>query len=362
MTALATLLRDMIASEGPIPLERFMAIANGHPALGYYASRDPFGAAGDFTTAPEISQMFGELVGLWAAETWRACGAPSPVHLVELGPGRGTMMADALRALRVAPDFLAAAQIHLVEASPTLTTRQRETLAQVGNVQWHTTLESVPPGPAIVLANEFFDALPVRHFVRIAGAWRERLVGVGDDGAFVWGAAPDAETDLRIDAPDGALLEIAAVAQRVMTSLARRLVEQGGALLAIDYGHATTGLGETLQAVRRHRFVDPLETPGEADLTVHVDFAALARAAQATGAGVQGPVTQKTFLQQIGIRQRAAVLSKHATPDGAQKIATALNRLTAQDSPTAMGTLFKAVAVTQPDAPPLAGFITESEP
>ena len=224
MTALATLLREMIASEGPIPLERFMAIANGHPTLGYYASRDPFGAAGDFTTAPEISQMFGELVGLWAAETWRACGAPSPVHLVELGPGRGTMMADALRALRVAPDFLAAARVHLVEASATLTTRQRETLARAEDVRWHATLESVPPGPAIVLANEFFDALPVRHFVRIAGAWRERLVGVGDDGAFVWGAAPDAETGLRIDAPDGALLEIAAVAQRVMTSLALRLV------------------------------------------------------------------------------------------------------------------------------------------
>ncbi len=362
MTALAAMLREMVASEGPIPLERFMAIANGHPTLGYYASRDPFGAAGDFTTAPEISQMFGELVGLWAAEAWRACGAPSPVHLVELGPGRGTMMADALRALRVAPDFLAAAWVHLVEASPTLTARQHETLAHVPDIRWHTTLETVPPGPAIVLANEFFDALPVRHFVRIAGAWRERFVGLGDGGAFVWGVAPDAETDLCIDAPDGALLEIGAVAQRVMTSLAQRLVEQGGALLAIDYGHATTSLGETLQAVRRHRFVDPLDTPGEADLTVHLDFAALARAAQAAGADIQGPVTQALFLNQIGIRQRAAVLSKSATPEGAQKIATALNRLTAQDSPTAMGTLFKAMAVTQPGAPPLAGFIIESAP
>ena len=362
MSTLTDLLREMIANDGPMPLERFMAMANGHPTLGYYASRDPFGAAGDFTTAPEISQMFGELVGLWAAEAWRACGAPSPVHLVELGPGRGTMMADALRAARVAPDFSAAVQIHLVEASPSLGARQRETLADVADkTHWHATLDSVPQGAAIILANEFFDALPVRHYARVKGAWHERLVGLDESGAFAWGASSQHEDSLHLDAPDGAVLEIAAVAQRVMTSLAQRIVDHGGALLAIDYGHTETGLGETLQAVRRHRFVDPLDAPGTADLTAHVDFAALARAAHAVGAQVRGPVTQRHFLEQIGIRARAAALSKRTTPEGAQKIATALNRLTADDTATAMGALFKAIAVVRHAAPPLAGFITEGE-
>ena len=358
MSGLLPMLRDLIASEGPISLERYMALANGHPTLGYYASRHPFGPAGDFTTAPEISQMFGELLGLWTAEAWRACGAPTPIHLVELGPGRGTMMADALRALRVAPDFLAAAQVHLVESSAALTGHQRETLARCGvAVRWHTVTESLPDGPAITLANEFFDALPVRHYGRAADGWRERTVGLNDGGHLVFGFSPHIETDLRIVADNGATLEIGAVAARVMETLGARIVRHGGALLVIDYGHAVTAMGETLQAVRNHRHVDPLEQPGEADLTAHVDFAALARAAHAAGAAVQGPVTQRFFLEQIGIRARTGVLSKRATPAEAQTIATALTRLTDDTAPTAMGRLFKALCVARPGTPPLAGFI-----
>ncbi len=358
MSELETLFRDLIASEGPISLERYMALANGHPTLGYYSSRDPFGVSGDFTTAPEISQMFGELIGLWAAEGWRTCGSPSPVHLVELGPGRGTMMRDVLRAARVATDFAAAVQVHLVEASTVLTARQRETLFDCGHdVTWHTMLDTLPEGPAIILANEFFDALPVRHYVKSAEGWRERLIGMSDDDALVWGLAKQTEDGLTAVADNGAILEVGAIAAQMVDALAARIVRHGGLLLAIDYGHDATSLGETLQAVRKHRHVDPLKHPGEADLTVHVDFAALARAAKAAGAGFQGPVTQKFFLEQLGIRARAGVLSKRAGLADVQTIATALNRLTSDATPTDMGQLFKVLCVTKTGTPELAGFV-----
>ena len=358
MSHLRDHLRDLIATDGPITLERYMALANNHPTLGYYSSRDPFGSAGDFTTAPEISQMFGELLGLWAAEAWRACGAPSPVRLVEFGPGRGTMMADVLRAARVAPDFLAAAQVHLVESSAELTGRQRATLADCGfAIHWHKTLDSLPDGPALMLANEFFDALPVRHYVKTTDGWHERMIGLSDEGALVWGLAQRTEDSLSLAAKSGETIEIGAVAAQAAETLAARIVRDGGVLLVIDYGHTTTGLGETLQAVRKHRHVDPLESPGEADLTAHVDFAALTRAAKAAGATVQGPVAQKVFLEQLGIRARAGVLSRRAAPAQAQKIATGLNRLTADAAPTDMGALFKALCVTRPGTPQLAGFI-----
>ena len=362
MSALGDHLRTLIAQEGPITIERYMALALGHPMLGYYHSRDPFGARGDFTTAPEISQMFGELLGLWAAEAWTTCGSPDPVHLVELGPGRGTMMADALRALRVMPKFLAALDIHLVETSGALIEHQRVALADASRpVTWHASLETLPPGPAIVLANEFFDALPVRHYIQAQGAWHERMVGLDDTGALMFGLSADSEPGLRVSAEEGAVLEIGVVAQRLMSVLAARIAKEGGALLAIDYGHIATSLGETLQAVKWHRFVDPLETPGEADLTAHVDFAGLVRAARAAGAVVRGPVTQSFFLQQIGIRQRAATLSRRAVPDEAQKIASALNRLISTAQPTDMGALFKVMAVVRRGTPPLAGFIETAD-
>jgi NADH dehydrogenase [ubiquinone] 1 alpha subcomplex assembly factor 7 len=358
VSPLGDLLRTMIAQDGPVSVERYMALALGHPTHGYYKTRDPLGVRGDFTTAPEISQMFGELVGLWAAEAWQALGAPRPVNLVELGPGRGTMMADALRAARVMPAFLDAIDVHLIETSPALVARQRTTLADSARpVAWHSGFDTIPSGPSIILANEFFDALPVRHYVSCSDGWRERMVGLDTKGDLAFGLAPDVEPDLRAAAPEGAILEIAAVSQQLMATLAARIAAQGGALLVIDYGHTTTVLGETLQAVRWHRFIDPLDSPGEADLTAHVDFAALVRAARASGAIVRGPVTQAFFLEQIGIRQRAATLTRRATPEDAQKIGSALNRLVSTQVPTDMGTLFKVMAVVPRGTPPLAGFI-----
>jgi NADH dehydrogenase [ubiquinone] 1 alpha subcomplex assembly factor 7 len=356
--ALTREITAMIAQDGPITLERYMALALGHPKHGYYMTRDPFGAGGDFITAPEISQMFGELVGVWASEAWRLAGAPNPTRLVELGPGRGTLIFDLLRVARVAPDFLDAISVHLVETSPALRAVQRETLARAAKpVDWLARVAEIPPGPALILANEFFDALPVRHFVKTPKGWRERLVGLSADGALTFGLAEKTEGALQVEAPNGSIIEIAAQAQQVMSEIARRIVGTGGVLLAIDYGYTETTLGESLQAVKAHDYVDPLAQPGEADLTTHVDFAALARAARAAGAKVQGPVTQSRFLHALGIERRAEALAKRATPEQAEDIAAALRRLAGSGAPRdAMGDLFKVIAVTHPDTPDLPGF------
>ncbi|WP_349370623.1 SAM-dependent methyltransferase [Salinarimonas sp.] len=357
MTELEREIRTMIAAEGPIPVSRYMALCLGHPRLGYYMTRDPIGMAGDFVTAPEISQMFGELVGLWAAQTWMDLGSPSPFALVELGPGRGTLMADALRAARVAPGFLDAAQVHLVETSPILREKQRATLAGVpdGRIAWHAGLEAVPDLPLIALANEFFDALPVRQLVRDRGAWRERLVGLDADDRLAFGLSPDADPSIPYDAPEGQVLEIAAAGIPVMRALAGRIVAAGGAALAIDYGHARTGFADTLQAVRRHAFADPLEDPGEADVTAHVDFAQLAAAAREAGALVHGPVTQGAFLEALGIEARARALAARASAKQAEEIGGALQRL-AGEGEDDMGVLFKAMAVTHPGLTASPGF------
>jgi NADH dehydrogenase [ubiquinone] 1 alpha subcomplex assembly factor 7 len=369
MSALEDYLRDLIVQDGPLTLERYMGLALGHPTMGYYTTRDPFGAAGDFTTAPEISQMFGELIGLWAAETWVAMGAPPRLHLVEIGPGRGTLMQDALRAASVAPAFARVIEAHLVETSPVLAKAQRETLAGASApVSWHSAIETIPPGPAIVLANEFFDALPVRHYVSHAGAWRERLVGLDAQNRFTFGLSREVEPSIKVAAPQGSVIEISAVGQRIMTTLAARLVEQGGAALIIDYGYVETALGETLQALRGHRFVDPLDCPGEADLTTHVDFAALARAARAAGAQVYGPVTQGALLTGLGIFERARALSRRADAAQVATIEAALLRLVSGQAGMeveggvvdGMGELFKAICVTAPGMATPAGF--EAQP
>ncbi|ATQ68551.1 MULTISPECIES: class I SAM-dependent methyltransferase [Methylosinus] len=358
MSALRDEIIAMIEQEGPITLERYMSIALAHPTLGYYMTRDPFGAGGDFITAPEISQMFGELLGLWAQEAWRAAGSPSPVQLIELGPGRGTLMSDVLRVARIAPSFLFSSEVHLVETSPVLEAAQRRTLAEATNVSWSADIAAIPPGPAIILANEFFDALPVRHYVRTARGWSERLLGLDDAGALAFGVGEAIEPGLTVDAPEGSIIEIGAVGARLMSEIAARLVAHGGAMLVIDYGYTQTALGESLQAVARHAYVDPLEAPGEADLTAHVDFAALARAATAAGARVQGPVTQGAFLTNLGVVQRAEALQKRATPEQAADIAAALQRLTgADDHKRDMGELFKVMAVTHPAMPELPGFV-----
>jgi SAM-dependent MidA family methyltransferase len=355
MTALLDELKRIIAVEGPLTIECYMALCLGHPAHGYYMTRDPFGADGDFTTAPEVSQMFGELIGLWAAEVWRLMGAPRPLRLIELGPGRGTLMSDLLRAARVVPGFLEAAGIHLVETSPVLRARQAERLSSAPvPVAWHTALSEVQAGPAIVVANEFFDALPIRQYLRTERGWCERLVGLGEDEGLGFGLA---EADARLPHMGniGEVLEWPGVALDIVQVLAARLVAQGGAALLIDYGHSASAFGDTLQAVKRHAFAGPLGEPGDADLTVHVDFARLAEAARSRGAAVHGPIPQGDFLRALGIETRARALQARATPDQAADVESALYRLT-DAGPAGMGSLFKVMAICHPNLTPLPGF------
>ena len=354
MSALGEDIAQLIRQEGPISVERYMALALSHPQHGYYMSREPFGTAGDFTTAPEISQMFGELIGLWAAQAWEILGAPAPVLLVELGPGRGTLMQDALRAARVAQHFHASLDVHLVETSPRLEAAQRERLARGVPATWHRSIDTVPDGPAIVIANELFDALPARQYFRARGGWRERCVGLGGDGGLTFGLAPAPEPGIGVEAAEGAILEVAVAGHLLMRALAARIASQGGALLVLDYGHVHTGVGDTLQALRGHRFADVLEAPGMSDLTTHVDFAALARAAQGQGLAVQGPVAQGIFLMRLGIAERAQALARNAGDGQRADIASALARLT--QGGANMGELFKAMAVCSPATPPLPGF------
>jgi SAM-dependent MidA family methyltransferase len=356
-TPLLAELRELIAAEGPIGVDRYMQLCLGHPRLGYYMTRDPFGQAGDFVTAPEVSQMFGELIGLWCADTWGALGSPGRVHLVELGPGRGTLMADAWRALRLVPAFQAAAGIHLVETSPVLRERQRETLGRVAaSPVWHQSLATLPrDAPLVVVANEFFDALPVRQFQRVAGGWRERLVGLNVEGRLAFGLAPTPEPGVVKDAPDGSVLEWPQAAAQVMRDLAGRLVGQGGAALIIDYGHLQSGAGDTLQAMRKHAFVDVLAEPGEADLTVHVDFAALARVAAGGGAQVFPALEQGAFLRALGIEARAAKLAGAGHAARVATVRAALSRLVDREPP-GMGALFKVLAVASPGLAELAAF------
>ena len=346
---LAILAREIHAS-GPLGLDRYMALCLGHPLHGYYATRDPFGRGGDFVTAPEISQMFGELVGAWAAAVLAMMPATGVRPcLVELGPGRGTLMADALRALRAAgSDF----ELHLVETSPVLRRLQADRLADAAPT-FHDSVASLPDAPLLVIANEFFDALPARQFVRTALGWCERRVGLAPEGdALAFGLDPEPDPRLTALAPAGAVLTLPSQGLAVMRDLGRRLVARGGALLAIDYGYDQPGFGDTFQAVAGHRFADPLARPGEADLTLHVDFGALARAAAAEGAAVHGPVTQRDFLLGLGVAMRAERLKARATPDQTQAIDAAALRLTDPD-PRGMGALFKVLCASHPALGPL---------
>jgi len=347
-------LRRLIAHEGPISVERYMALCLGHPVYGYYRTRDPLGAAGDFTTAPEISQIFGELLGLWTAEVWHGLGRPEAFRLVELGPGRGTLMADALRALRAAaPDCLAAADLHLVETSPVLRAAQARALTGA-TPTWHDGIDTLPGGPMIALANEFFDALPVRQYQRTARGWCERRIGLGPDDALAFGLSPDPTPEIAADGADGAILTLPAVALDLTRQLAGRLAREGGALLAIDYGDLYGGTADTLQAVARHRFADPLAAPGETDLTAQVDFAALARAAAGEGAVVHGPVTQADFLLSLGLAQRAERLAARANPAQAAAVRAGAERLTDRAT-RGMGHLFKVMGLAGPNQPALPG-------
>ena len=346
MTSLLDEIKAIIAEHGPLTVEQYMQMALVHPEFGYYMSRDPFGATGDFTTAPEISQMFGELIGLWAAEVWSRMGSPSSVRLIELGPGRGTLMSDALRAARIAPAFRESLDVWLMETSPTLAAIQHDLLLDCSApVSWAQRLKDVPDGPAIVIGNEFLDALPVRQFVRVGAQWRERTVHLNGEGELAFGFAETPEPYIAATAQNGEILEVNPAGHRFMFELGARLVTQGGAALLIDYGHTATGFGDTLQALRAHRYIDPLAAPGDCDLTAHVDFAAMARSARATGASVYGPVDQGDFLRAIGIDLRTKALAERAGPERAEELQLARGRLVGK-AKGEMGALFKAMAIT----------------
>ncbi len=355
MTAdLASRLRTLIAEEGPIGVDRYMALCLSDPTHGYYRTGVPIGAAGDFITAPEVSQMFGELIGLWCAVVWEQMGAPDKIMLVELGPGRGTLLADALRASTTVTGFAEALAIHLVESNHDLRDAQARALGTSRPVQWHHALDTVPREPALVIANEFFDALPARQVERTAAGWRERAIGVTEDGGLCFTHVDGVAPLLPVDAPVGAIIEHAPAREELAAALGDRVTADGGAALIIDYGHVGPATGDTLQAVQRHQFVGVLDEPGAADLTTHVDFGALARAATKCGATAHGPVIQGDFLTSLGIGARAAALgAATGDPSRAAEIDRAHRRLVDAD---AMGTLFKVLALAGPALPPPPGF------
>lgn len=340
-TPLEELIIAMIREDGPMPIDRYMALCLGHPAHGYYMSRDPFGPDGDFITAPEISQMFGELVGIWCAAAFQALGAPSQFLLIEFGPGRGTLMSDILRAVRVMPGFREGARIHLVETSPALRKLQAGRLGDA--VTWHESIESLPEGPSIIIANEFFDALPIGQFEFHGGQWMERRIGLSAGDRLVIGLS--AFPLPRPPAAEGAILEVGPLREDIARVLGARLARTPGAALVIDYGHTASGLGDTLQAVRRHKFCSILDRPGEADLTSHVDFEGLGRAFTQSGAVIHGPITQRQYLIAMGLEARAANLAKSAKLPERKIIARAAERLAGENQ---MGNLFKVMAALSP--------------
>jgi NADH dehydrogenase [ubiquinone] 1 alpha subcomplex assembly factor 7 len=357
MKPLAQRLKDQIREAGPLTIAQFMAACLYDPQHGYYARAPRIGAEGDFITAPVISQMFGELIGLWCVHEWDAMGRPPAFHWIELGPGTGALIADAWRATRVEPAFRAAARLHLVEVSPALRIEQARALARLGaQPRWHDALEDVPLGPSLMVANEFFDCMPIRQFVRESEGWRERLVGLSDAGDLSFGLLqpPLREGDPMIppsliDAPQGAIAEHAPGLAPMIDLIAARLRAAPGRALVIDY--AGDGSGDTLQAVRAHQKESPLAAPGEADLTARVDFTALKILARASGLGVAGAATQGDFLRTLGLDQRAQALAE-AHPDRAERIAREHARLTGPDQ---MGALFKVLCLSSPVLPPPAG-------
>ena len=356
-------IKKLIKSSGPMPVWRYMELCLTHPEHGYYVSRDPLGREGDFTTAPEVSQMFGELLGLWAASVWKAIGSPPMLRLVELGPGRGTMMADALRALRVLPPLYQSLSIHLVEINSVLREKQRATLSGVRNISWHDSVDDVPEGPAVILANEYFDVLPIHQVVKRETGWHERVVQLDDSGRLVFAAAAEPTPRFEVllpplvrAAPVGAVFEWRPDAE--IMKIATRVREQDGAALIIDYGHLRSDAGDTFQAIARHSFADPLKNPGQADVTAHVDFQALVRAAEGLGARVHGPVTQGEFLKRLGIETRAATLQAKTTPEVSADIAAALKRLT-DSGRGGMGSMFKVLAITEANLTSVAGLSDE---
>ncbi len=349
---LKELLLAQIAAQGPMSLADYMQTCLLHPAHGYYATRDPLGAEGDFTTAPEISQMFGELLGLCLAQAWQDQGGGACV-LAELGPGRGTLMADMLRAARAVPGFQP--DIHLIEASPVLRRRQRETLAGVA-LTFHDTTATLPDAPLFLVANEFFDALPIRQFIRQGRGWAERHIGVSGDALQFGLTAPAPLQSLAhrlADTKDGDVVELCPSAPAIIAEISTRIARHGGAALVVDYGDWAS-LGDTFQALRDHAPCDPLDAPGTADLTAHVDFAALCAASKCATSQM---IPQGELLHRLGIGPRAQALAERLDAAGDEKALTshlaAYQRLT---EPAQMGTVFKALAFFPEGAAPPPGF------
>jgi len=356
-------IRRRIAVAGPMPVAEYMTLCLADPEHGYYTTRDPLGARGDFITAPEVSQMFGEMIGLWMAAVWNKMGSPDNLRIIELGPGRGTMMKDALRAAKVMPGFREAIVLHLVEISPALEEQQERTLEQLSvPMYWHPAIADVPKGPAIIVANEFFDALPINQAVKTERGWHERQIEVDPAGNLVFAVASDPIPQFDRLLPPAARKEpLGSVFEwrndMVAMELGRRLTRDGGAALVIDYGHAESAVGDTLQAVGQHAFADPLTASGNIDLTAHVDFQALAKAVEAMGANGFGPLRQSEFLRRLGIETRAVTLKSKAPDNVAADIDTALLRLIGQDR-TNMGALFKVAAFAHPTLGVPPGFET----
>ena len=354
-------LKSRIESEGPLTVADYMAEALGNQNYGYYQKGDPLGKNGDFITSPEVSQMFGELIGLWSAICWQQIGSPSKINLVELGPGRGTLLVDAIRAVTGMPEYLDAIELHLVETSPVLVQHQIQNLSTLNKIcLWHENFGEVPNGPFVLIGNEFLDALPVRQFVKTFGQWSERLIGLNKNGTCLRWTTSSYGTDWEFPVPpaldgcdEGMIWEVSPATQQIVTSVSSAISERRGSALFIDYGYVEQTGGDTFQAVRNHNYVDPLQAPGDADLTTHVDFGAIKRVAEENGARVSGPVTQGDFLRGLGIERRAERLMAEASARQQSHILTGLKRLTGENE---MGALFKVLALSHPKGWPPEGF------
>jgi NADH dehydrogenase [ubiquinone] 1 alpha subcomplex assembly factor 7 len=356
---LADKIARRIRREGPLSLAAYMAMALHDPELGYYAEHQPIGAGGDFITAPEISQVFGELIGLWCALAWEQFGRPDPVFLAELGPGSGVLASDLLRAASALPEFRRSLRLHLVETSPVLRIAQQRRLGFAQPV-WLGRVEELPAGPVLIVANEFLDALPIRQFVRGHRHWSERMVALDREGRLVLADGPEnpllsllVPEALRDTTEPGAVFEFCPSVLALGTVLGARFKRNPGAALFIDYGYFPSRAGPTLRALSRHQPVDPLSSPGSADLSAHVDFAVFADAASAAGSDVYGPVPQGRFLAALGAGERLAALSQRATSTQRQQLESGVERLL---DPAQMGDLFKALALVSPSLPTPFGF------
>ena len=354
---LLPIIRERIAEQGSLSITEYMELCLGHPEHGYYVKQDPFGVSGDFITAPEICQIFGEMVGVWLGEAWRRMGGGA-FSLVELGPGRGTLMADILRATKNIPDFHAAATIHMVETSPVLANAQYMKLREKHDrVEWLDSIDELPShAPILLIANEFFDALPIRQLVQAEDGVRERRIGWNEENeALEFKLGPPGLSLAKGDQviAEGTVMEQCPAARSIMRDIAGRIADNDGAALVIDYGYMGDAHRDTLQAVKEHNFHSVLENPGNADLTAHVDFTALLHTAQAEGVCTYGTIGQGTFLKNMGAEVRLNMLQKEAPPEVAEQLATGLERLI---SPQAMGDLFQVMAVTRDYVEDMPGF------